>query len=169
MADATVSPNIVWDVVRKSNSFMRKRGVVTLSAEKGNLRNRHSYKWSGLAQRKVVSVHDAVTIKDDEAVRRIVMTVTKPASNRPSIATETKVIEGHMDATGAIKAVNEATFGNYFRPDMRSAALARLSALRASRGTSFASRTAKRATRVREEQPSYDHLVAEEEEEEAEA
>lgn len=164
MADSTVSSNIVWDVVRSHNAFLRKRGGVAFSAEKGNLRNRHGYKWSGLAQRKVVSVHDEVSMKDDEPVRRIVMTVSSGNASHPATSVETTAVEGRMGAVKAIKAVNEATYGTYFRPDMRSMALARLSALRNSRRTAFPERSVARATRFRKEQASYDHLNAEEDE-----
>lgn len=166
MAAAGVSPNLVWDVVRKHNAFVKKSGVTTFSAEKGNLRNKHSFKYSGLAQRKTVSVHEEVSMKDDAPVRRIVMTVGKSNVHQPAISKKETKVEGYLTAVDAINAVNEATYGDYYRPDMRATALARLSALRASRRTKFAQRTVARATRFRSEQPSYDHLEPEEDGEE---
>jgi large subunit ribosomal protein L28e len=166
MADAGVSPNLVWDVIRTHNAFVKKSSGSTFSCEKGNLRNKHSFKYSGLAQRKSVSVHDEVSMKDDTPVRRIVMTVGKSNVNQPVISKKTTKVEGFLGAVDAIKAVNAATYGDYYRPDMRATALARLSALRNSRRTKFAKRTVARATRIRSEQLSYDHLEAEDDDEE---
>lgn len=45
------SPAVIWQCVKQSNSYMRKskqaRHTTILSAEKGNLYNVHSYKFSG--------------------------------------------------------------------------------------------------------------------------
>ena len=45
------SPELVWQVIKKGNSFLRKgsngRKDPIFSAEKGNLYARHSFKFSG--------------------------------------------------------------------------------------------------------------------------
>ena len=51
-----MSNDVVWQVLRPHNSFVVKRDGITLSREPGNLMNRHSYKFSGLANRKLVHV-----------------------------------------------------------------------------------------------------------------
>ena len=51
-----MSSDVVWQVLRQHNSFVVKRDGITLSSEPGNLMNRHSYKFSGLANKKVVHV-----------------------------------------------------------------------------------------------------------------
>lgn len=45
---AKMSSQLVWQIVKKNNSFIRKglNGEL-FSAEKGNLTNKHSYKFSG--------------------------------------------------------------------------------------------------------------------------
>jgi large subunit ribosomal protein L28e len=161
MADA--APQIVWDAIRKHHSAVVRRGGATFSAEKGNLRNKHAFKWSGLAQRKVVSVHEVVTVSDKGTSRKAVMTVATTNTNKPAVSQSTTAIEGRMSAVKGIHAVNAATYGDYYRPDLRSAALARFAALRASRATrARGARSAVSNFRSREEQVSYDHLDVEE-------
>mmetsp|Transcript_19773 Transcript_19773/g.46001 ORF Transcript_19773/g.46001 Transcript_19773/m.46001 type:complete len:162 (+) Transcript_19773:48-533(+) len=160
---ADVSPQIVWDGIRKHHSCIVRRGGNVFSAEKGNLRNKHSFKWSGIAQRKVVSVHEVVSVKDDATVRKAVMTIATANANKPAVANSTTAIEGRMASVKGIETINSATVGDYYRPDMRSAALARFAAIRASRATrARGARSAVSNFRTREEQVSYDHLDAEE-------
>ncbi len=51
-----MSDQLVWQSIRGHNAFLRKglNGMV-LSAEKGNLYNKHSYKYSG-----TLSIHDCI-------------------------------------------------------------------------------------------------------------
>jgi hypothetical protein len=51
-----MSNDVVWQVLRQHNAFVVKRDGITLSGEPGNLLNKHSYKFSGLANRKLVHV-----------------------------------------------------------------------------------------------------------------
>jgi hypothetical protein len=42
------APQLIWEVVKGHNSFVRKNlNGTTFSAEAGNLYNKHSYKYSG--------------------------------------------------------------------------------------------------------------------------
>ena len=47
----SASPDVVWQVIKKQNCFLRKgsngRSDAIFSAEKGNLYARHSFKFSG--------------------------------------------------------------------------------------------------------------------------
>jgi large subunit ribosomal protein L28e len=47
------SVDLQWELVRKNNAFIVKRNGYTFSTEPTNLANKHSYKFSGLAQNKV--------------------------------------------------------------------------------------------------------------------
>ena len=40
--------DLIWECVRKNNSFLRHGALVTLSAENGNALSKHSFKYSGL-------------------------------------------------------------------------------------------------------------------------
>ena len=47
----SASPDVVWQVIKNNNCFLRKgsngRNDPIFSAEKGNLYNKHSFKFSG--------------------------------------------------------------------------------------------------------------------------
>lgn len=49
-----MSSQLVWELVKKNHAFLRKNAAVNgalFSGEPGNLANKHSYKYSGLANR----------------------------------------------------------------------------------------------------------------------
>ena len=48
-----MSSDLVWLLVRDNSSFLVKRNGVQFSKEKGNLLNKNSLKYSGLATKKV--------------------------------------------------------------------------------------------------------------------
>jgi large subunit ribosomal protein L28e len=48
-----MSADLIWSLVKNNNSFLVKRNGVTFSSEAGNLVNRNSFKYSGLANKKV--------------------------------------------------------------------------------------------------------------------
>ena len=51
-----MSSDVAWQVLRTGHSFLVKRDGFVLSREPGNLLNVHSYKFSGLANNKLVHV-----------------------------------------------------------------------------------------------------------------
>ena len=51
-----MSSELTWQLIRKHNSFIRRRDGATFSAEPNNLTNKHSFKYSGLANSSVVGV-----------------------------------------------------------------------------------------------------------------
>jgi large subunit ribosomal protein L28e len=51
-----MSSDIVWQVLRHHNAHIVKRDGIIFSSEPGNVANIHSYKFSGLANKKVVHV-----------------------------------------------------------------------------------------------------------------
>ncbi|KAG0519013.1 hypothetical protein BDA96_09G227200 [Sorghum bicolor] len=61
---ATVPGDLIWQVVRKNNSFLVKQfgngnAKVQFTKEPNNLYNVHSYKHSGLANKKTVTIQPA--------------------------------------------------------------------------------------------------------------
>ncbi|KAK8934376.1 60S ribosomal protein L28-2 [Platanthera zijinensis] len=61
---ATVPDALIWEIVRKNNAFLVKQfgngnAKVQFSKEKNNLFNVHSFKYSGLANKKTVSIQPA--------------------------------------------------------------------------------------------------------------
>merc|ERR1711890_167304 len=57
-ADMSASSDVVWGVIRKNSSFLVKRNFLELSSEPGNLMNKNSFKYSGLANAEVVDIQD---------------------------------------------------------------------------------------------------------------
>jgi len=119
-----MSHDLQWLLLRKSNSFLVKRvreGPV-FSKEPGNLRNIHSYKFSGLANAKTID------IADNGGIIKIKSRKTKATSNSVASAhstTSLRARSGRRHALGV--AVAHSKRG--YRPDLRTAALARVSAL----------------------------------------
>ncbi|KAK9830401.1 hypothetical protein WJX72_011555 [[Myrmecia] bisecta] len=129
-----MSSQLVWQLVKNYNSFMVKGlNGSTFSTEPGNLFNKHSYKYSGLANEKTVHIEAG----DDMAV-----TVTKSRTKnaqKPAAARHSTTSKKHVrrQATSLGKEVQ------HFRPDLKAAALARLSAVNKSQRTKRGSKAAK--------------------------
>ncbi|XP_057526623.1 60S ribosomal protein L28-2-like [Amaranthus tricolor] len=120
---ANVPGSLVWEIVKKNNCFLVKEfgngtAKVQFSKESNNLYNVHSYKYSGLANAKTVSVHPEG--KD------LVLTTTKTRKqNKPANVQHKSVMK--KDFSRMAKAVKNQVADNYYRPDLKQAALARLS------------------------------------------
>ncbi|KAF9581147.1 hypothetical protein BGW38_001949 [Lunasporangiospora selenospora] len=118
-----MSADLTWLLIKDNNSFLVKRNGVELSKEAGNLLNKNSYKFSGLANKKTIDIQ--------AAARGVVLSTKKTSvpAFKPS-----KAIRKVTLTTGARKSA--ATIASLaragYRPDLRKAALARLSAVLAS-------------------------------------
>ncbi|KIP04164.1 hypothetical protein PHLGIDRAFT_109972 [Phlebiopsis gigantea 11061_1 CR5-6] len=123
-----MSSDLQWLLLRKSNSFLVKRvteGPV-FSREAGNLTNLHSHKFSGLANAKTVDIAPS-------AAGVSITTRKKSASpyvvKKAYVHTSIRARSGDRRAAG-VTAKIVAKKG--YRPDLRTAALARTSAILAS-------------------------------------
>ncbi|PRW45372.1 hypothetical protein C2E21_5977 [Chlorella sorokiniana] len=110
-----MSAQLVWELVKKNNAFIRKSVNHTVfSAEPGNVANKHSYKYSGLANRgatvDVAAANGAVVISKSSKKGKLAGSVCKKNARRTN----------HAAAAEAQSAG---------RPDLKSAAQARASAL----------------------------------------
>ena len=120
----TVPGSLVWEIVKKNNCFLVKEfgngsAKVQFSRESNNLYNVHSYKYSGLANPKTVSIQPGG--KDS-----IVLATTKTRKqNKPASLLHKSVMK--KDFRRTVKAVENQVADNYYRPDLKKAALARLS------------------------------------------
>jgi large subunit ribosomal protein L28e len=119
-----MSNDLQWLLLRKNSSFIVKRvpeGPV-FSKEPGNLRNVNSYKFSGLANSKVIHVADeAGTVKIHTR-----KTKASPHSVRSAYAASSiRPRSGGRRALG----IASAPAKRGYRPDLRTATLARVSAL----------------------------------------
>ncbi|KAK0209161.1 ribosomal L28e/Mak16 [Desarmillaria ectypa] len=119
-----MSSDLQWLLIRNSNSFLVKRvpeGPI-FSKEPGNLRNLHSYKYSGLANAKTIDVSDSPA--------GIKITARKPKASPHAVvsAKATSYIRPRSGTRRALGIAAQSAKKGY-RPDLRTATLARVSAL----------------------------------------
>ncbi|XP_059299628.1 large ribosomal subunit protein eL28z-like [Lycium ferocissimum] len=123
----TVPGQLVWEIVKKNNSFLVKEfgsgtaGVV-FTKEPNNLYNLHSYKHSGLANKKTVTIQPG---GKDQSV--LLATSKTKKQNKPSSLLNKSVMKKEFRRMA--KAVSNQVADNYYRPDLKRASLARLSAV----------------------------------------
>ncbi|TRM70538.1 ribosomal L28e/Mak16 [Schizophyllum amplum] len=121
-----MSNDLEWLLLRKYNSFIVKKvpeGPI-FSKEPANLMNVHSYKYSGLANAKAIDVSDSpngikITTRKTSAAPTKVASARATSTIRPRSSTRRAL----GAATGHLK--------RGYRPDLRRATLARVSALAA--------------------------------------
>ncbi|KAK6911961.1 Ribosomal L28e/Mak16, partial [Dillenia turbinata] len=123
---ATVPGALVWEIVKRNNSFLVKEfgngtQSVQFSKESNNLYNLNSFKHSGLANKKTV------TIQGDKDGSVVLATTKTKKQNKPSSLLHKSVLKKEFKRMA--KAVVNQVADNYYRPDLKNAALARLSAV----------------------------------------
>merc|ERR1712138_368006 len=103
--DMSASSDLLWALTKKQNAFLVKRNRLQLSSEPGNLMNKNSFKYSGLANpaRNVVSVD---LKKDFRKVATSISSKTEGANYRkdlkgPALARWYKIWKSQQKA-GAI-------------------------------------------------------------------
>ncbi|KAF2301993.1 hypothetical protein P3X46_001515 [Hevea brasiliensis] len=124
IAMATVPGQLIWEIVKKNNSFLVKQfgrgsASVQFSKESNNLYNLNSFKHSGLANKKTITIQPG---KDQSVV--LATTKTKK-QNKPVALLHKSVMKKEFRRMA--KAVKNQVGDNYYRPDLKNAALARLS------------------------------------------
>ncbi|CAO3616916.1 unnamed protein product [Mucor hiemalis] len=117
-----MSADLVWAIIKNNNSFLVKRQNVQFSAEPANLMNVNSFKYSGLANYKTVSV----LANKARGVRVTLRKANKQQNPKKSI--NSVVIDKTRRQTSKSVA-NLIARGNKYRPDLRAAAVARASAI----------------------------------------
>ena len=123
------SIDVAWSVVKNHSSFLVKRGrgsdrgQAVFSAEKGNLRNKHSIRYSGLLNTK------AVDISGDKDGSAVLSVKRKGMAQKPSAMFASSKLPRKHGFRKGVRAINNATSGTYYRHDLRRAALARWSAI----------------------------------------
>ncbi|KAG6665169.1 60S ribosomal protein L28-2-like isoform X2 [Carya illinoinensis] len=124
---ATVPGQLIWEMVKKNNSFLVKEfgngtASVQFSKESNNLYNLNSYKHSGLANKKTV------TIQPEGKDRSVLLATTKTKKqNKPAALLHKSLMKKEFRRMA--NAVANQVADNYYRPDLKKAALARLSAV----------------------------------------
>ncbi|KAF8515824.1 ribosomal L28e protein family-domain-containing protein [Hysterangium stoloniferum] len=123
-----MSTDLQWLLIRKSNSYLVDRvpeGPV-FSREPGNLRNIHSHKYSGVANSKTIAIQDTPT--------GVQITTRKPKASPHQVrgAAHKISIRGNSGNRRAVGIVAGLAKRGY-RPDLRAAAVARVSTLLSAR------------------------------------
>ncbi|GJE89694.1 60S ribosomal protein L28 [Phanerochaete sordida] len=122
-----MSSDLQWLLLRKSNSFIVKRvaeGPI-FSREAANLTNLHSFKYSGLANEKTIAIQPSAA--------GVSITTRKKGASPHAVkkAYVTSTIRNRSGSRRAAGVVAKLAKRGY-RPDLRTAALARTSAILAS-------------------------------------
>ncbi|KAK7063557.1 ribosomal-L28e domain-containing protein [Favolaschia claudopus] len=121
-----MSTDLQWLLLRQNNSFQVKRGAEVgriFSKENGNIRNIHSHKFSGLAN------NGTIHIVDSGNGVQIISRKKKASPHAVSRATSTDVVRARTGPRRAAGIVSSITSKKAGRPDLRTAAIARVSAL----------------------------------------
>eukprot|EP01018_Ginkgo_biloba_P001813 Gb_38783 [translate_table: standard] len=124
---ATVPGQLIWEIVKRNNCFLVKKNgnsnaKVQFSSEPNNLYNLNSYKFSGLASKKTVSITPA-----GEGLAVVLATTKTKKQNKPADAVNRSILKKEFRRMA--KAVVNQVADNYYRPDLKRPALARLSAV----------------------------------------
>ncbi|KAK7750967.1 hypothetical protein SLS62_007100 [Diatrype stigma] len=128
---ATISPlasaDLVWEIARNNNSFLVKRkqaGGVQFSRDTFNLKNLNSRKHAGFVNPKAIGVVPA----EKGGVK--VLSKKEGSLQQPAKATAEVTYHGGKSARHTYKAVANQVAKSGYRPDLREAAVARVSEIR---------------------------------------
>jgi len=120
-----MSSDLQWQLIRHSNAFVVKRDGITFSSEPGNLTNKHSFKFSGLVNRKTVGVE--VKDKKISLALKNVRHANKPLTSTIRVPLNRHTVSGSSFAAKTIRSLTEKS---HYRPDLTRFAIARYHALR---------------------------------------
>eukprot|EP00249_Psilotum_nudum_P036317 c6795_g1_i1 orf=274-726(-) len=124
---AGVSSDLIWLLVKRNNRYLVKRNgnsnaSIQFSTEPNNLYNLNTFKYSGLANKKTVSIAAA-----GEGLSVVLGTTKTKKTNKPADSINRSVLK--RDFRRMAKAVVNQVADNGYRPDLKNAALARLTAV----------------------------------------
>merc|ERR1719482_1093642 len=110
----SASSDLLWQITRNNSSFLVKRNGLQMSSEPGNLMNKNSFKFSGIAN------HETVDVADNEKgitfTRKNKANASKPARN--FLAQDLK-----KDFRKVAKTIISKTQGSNYRKDLSGPAL----------------------------------------------
>ncbi|KAF9277443.1 hypothetical protein BGZ88_001150 [Linnemannia elongata] len=105
-----MSADLTWLLIKNNNSFLVKRSGVQFSSEAGNLLNKNSFKFSGIANKKTIDIAAAAS------GRGVVVSTPK---------TKVTLTKGIRKSARSVAGLTRAGY----RADLRQAALARVAAV----------------------------------------
>merc|ERR1712139_680305 len=116
LRDMSASSDLLWALTKKSNAFLVKRNGLQLTSEPNNLMNKHSFKYSGLANLETVGVEDntrGITLK------------LKNKRNSQNPKRNIVPVDLKKDFRKVAKTIRSKTEGKFYRKDLCKPALAR--------------------------------------------
>ncbi|KAK4193627.1 putative cytosolic 60S ribosomal protein Rpl28 [Podospora australis] len=126
---SNVSADLIWEIARLQNAYLVKRpssGGVQFSRDPLNLTNLHSRKYAGFVNDKAIGV----TGGEKGAV--VVTSKKAGSANKPAAGVIKTTFNGSKSGRKIYKAIANQTAKSHYRGDLRQAAVARASAIRAS-------------------------------------
>ncbi|KAI1296184.1 hypothetical protein EDD11_007514 [Mortierella claussenii] len=117
-----MSADLTWLLIKNNNSFLVKRSGVQFSSEAGNLLNKNSFKYSGLANNKTVDISAA------PSGRGVVVATKKSGVPAYKISKGINKVTLSKGVRKSARSVAGLTRAGY-RADLRKAALARVAAV----------------------------------------
>ncbi|CAH1785812.1 unnamed protein product [Owenia fusiformis] len=119
---STMSADLQWMIIRNNSSFLLKGNKQTFSKEPNNLRNRNSFRYNGLVQKKTVGVEPCADGKG-------VVLVTKRATGWRKPAKSHVGVELKRGSRRSLNTIRKTLRNNRYRKDLKMAALRRASAI----------------------------------------
>ena len=132
-----MADSLVWGLTRDTNSFLVRRGrtsrdaEIQMSAEKGNLMNVKTAKYSGVSNSAAIDLSQGVNAKGNKCV---VLSIKKAGKSKKGSDNEVKNVYNQKQLKAALKG---------YRGDLASAASTRFTKL--ARGAGRQGRVAERA------------------------
>ncbi|KAF8938606.1 ribosomal protein L28e [Dissophora ornata] len=117
-----MSADLTWLLIKNNNSFLVKRSGVQFSSEAGNLLNKNTFKFSGIANNKTVDIVAAPSGRGVVvATKKTGVPAYKPSKGLNKVTLTKGVRKSARSVAGLTRAG--------YRADLRQAALARVSAV----------------------------------------
>ena len=114
------SDTLTWLLTKNTSSFLVKRNGTDFSSEKFNLLNRHCRKYSGISAPKAVDI--SIADKKVTLTTKIAKAARKPVK-------ATNVVPLRKGARASANTIRANISKNFYRKDLKKAALARYSQL----------------------------------------
>ncbi|KAF9897166.1 60S ribosomal protein L28, partial [Lobosporangium transversale] len=107
-----MSADLTWLLIKNNNSFLVKRNGVQFSSEAGNLLNKNSFKYSGLANKKTVDITAAPSGRGVVvATKKAKVSAYKPAKTITKVTLTKGIRKSARSVAGLTR--------NGYRPDLR--------------------------------------------------
>merc|ERR1712060_684794 len=126
------APDLIWECVKKNSSFIRKSpgvGAKTMTAEPGNLTGLNSFKFSGLANKKVLNVSSLTKGKKES----VVLTTRHAKASRSARPQSMLLTTGlKKDSKKGLASLAKVIDGKFYRKDLLALAQAKYTKVMAS-------------------------------------